>query len=130
MADVAAFHRTSDWSQVRAAVAGFGVSGFAAADNLTHLGATVTALDEGTSETKAENLATLGSIPDRYDSFGYADARTVALEDGFLRQHVIVASRGGKTAHVPAILRVYVEDRAIHRIEEYFDRGQLMAALS
>ena len=31
--------RTSDWSGVRAVVAGFGVSGFAAADNLTHLGA-------------------------------------------------------------------------------------------
>jgi UDP-N-acetylmuramoylalanine--D-glutamate ligase len=59
MADVAAFHRTSDWSQVRATVAGFGVSGFAAADNLTHLGATVTALDEGTSETKAEQAQLL-----------------------------------------------------------------------
>jgi UDP-N-acetylmuramoylalanine--D-glutamate ligase len=59
MADVATFHRTSDWSQVRATVAGFGVSGFAAADNLTHLGATVTALDEGTSETKAEQAQLL-----------------------------------------------------------------------
>jgi UDP-N-acetylmuramoylalanine--D-glutamate ligase len=59
MADVAAFHRTSDWSQVRATVAGFGVSGFAAADNLTHLGASVTALDEGTSETKAEQAQLL-----------------------------------------------------------------------
>ena len=81
-------------------------------------------------QTKAENLATLGSIPQRYESFGYADARTVAVEGGFLRQHVIVASRDGRTAHVPAVLRVYVEDRAIHRIEEYFDRGQLTAQLS
>lgn len=81
-------------------------------------------------QTKAENLATLGSIPERYDAFRYADARMTALEDGFLRQHVIVASRNGKTAHVPAILRVYVEDRLIHRIEEYFDRGSLLAQLS
>jgi UDP-N-acetylmuramoylalanine--D-glutamate ligase len=38
--------RRDDWSGVRAVVAGFGVSGFAAADNLTHLGARVVALDE------------------------------------------------------------------------------------
>jgi UDP-N-acetylmuramoylalanine--D-glutamate ligase len=38
--------RRDDWSGVRAVVAGFGVSGFAAADNLTHLGAQVTALDD------------------------------------------------------------------------------------
>lgn len=56
--------RTSDWSGVRVVVAGFGVSGFAAADNLLFLGADVTALDEATSEEKAEKarlLETLGA---------------------------------------------------------------------
>jgi UDP-N-acetylmuramoylalanine--D-glutamate ligase len=56
--------RTSDWSGVRVVVAGFGVSGFAAADNLLFLGAQVTALDEATSEEKAEKaglLETLGA---------------------------------------------------------------------
>ena len=81
-------------------------------------------------QTKAENLATLGSIPERYDSFGYAEARVVALPDGFIRQHVIQASRGGKDARVPAILRVFVDGDKIHRIEEYFDRGQLTNALA
>ena len=38
--------RQDSWDGVRAVVAGFGVSGFAAADNLNHMGATVTALDE------------------------------------------------------------------------------------
>jgi ketosteroid isomerase-like protein len=85
---------------------------------------------DNVDQTKAENLTTLSGIPDRYESFGYADARTSELDDGFLRQHVIVASRDGKTAHVPAILRVYVQDRQIHRIEEYFDRGQLLAAFA
>jgi UDP-N-acetylmuramoylalanine--D-glutamate ligase len=45
-------------------VAGFGVSGYAAADNLLFLGAEVTALDEATSEAKAEKaelLETLGA---------------------------------------------------------------------
>jgi UDP-N-acetylmuramoylalanine--D-glutamate ligase len=56
--------RTSDWSGVRAVVAGFGVSGFAAADSLLFLGAQVTALDEATSPEKAEKaqlLETLGA---------------------------------------------------------------------
>jgi UDP-N-acetylmuramoylalanine--D-glutamate ligase len=55
--------RHDDWAGVRTAVAGFGVSGFAAADNLTHLGASVVALDEkadGKEET-AELLGVLGA---------------------------------------------------------------------
>jgi UDP-N-acetylmuramoylalanine--D-glutamate ligase len=62
--DVLSLNRTSDWSGVRVVVAGFGVSGYAAADNLLFLGAQVTALDEATSEAKAEQaelLQTLGA---------------------------------------------------------------------
>lgn len=54
MTELSSYTRTSDWSRIRATVAGFGVSGFAAADNLIHLGAAVTALDEQTSDTKSE----------------------------------------------------------------------------
>jgi UDP-N-acetylmuramoylalanine--D-glutamate ligase len=55
--------RHDDWSGVRAVVAGFGVSGFAAADNLTHLGASVVALDEVAEgkESQAELLGVLGA---------------------------------------------------------------------
>jgi UDP-N-acetylmuramoylalanine--D-glutamate ligase len=55
--------RHESWDGVRAVVAGFGVSGFAAADNLLHLGATVTALDEKPDgkEAKAELLEVLGA---------------------------------------------------------------------
>ena len=52
--DVSTLTRTSDWRPVRATVAGFGVSGYAAAATLTFLGAQVTALDDGRSETMAE----------------------------------------------------------------------------
>ncbi len=60
---VDALGRRDDWSGVRAVVAGFGVSGFAAADNLTHLGASVVALDESPDgkEEKAELLGVLGA---------------------------------------------------------------------
>jgi UDP-N-acetylmuramoylalanine--D-glutamate ligase len=55
--------RRDDWSGVRAVVAGFAVSGFAAADNLTHLGASVVALDEKADgkEEEAELLGVLGA---------------------------------------------------------------------
>lgn len=74
-----------------------------------------------------ENLATLGSLPQRYDRFDYDAVRTVALTDGFVRQHDIVVARGDRSARVPAILRGYVADGRITRIEEYFDLGQLAA---
>jgi UDP-N-acetylmuramoylalanine--D-glutamate ligase len=63
MRQVAHLGRHDDWSGVRAVVAGFGVSGFAAADNLTHLGASVVALDERAdgNEAKAELLGVLGA---------------------------------------------------------------------
>ena len=56
--------RDSDWSGVRVVVAGFGVSGYAAADNLTFLGASVTALDDseaGDRVARADLLRSLGA---------------------------------------------------------------------
>ncbi len=56
--------RHDSWEGVNAVVAGFGASGFAAADNLIHLGASVTALaDSATAEQleKAELLEILGA---------------------------------------------------------------------
>ena len=52
--DVSTLTRTSDWRPVRVTVAGFGVSGYAAADNLTFLGAEVTALDDAQTEVMTE----------------------------------------------------------------------------
>ncbi len=56
--------RTSEWSGIRAVVLGIGVSGFAAADNLLHLGAGVTVLAESATpaqQEKAELLEVLGA---------------------------------------------------------------------
>ena len=51
--------RRDSWEGVRAVVAGMGVSGFAAADNLTHLGASVTALDESAEGDRGEKATLL-----------------------------------------------------------------------
>ena len=59
--------RADSWEGVRAVVAGFGISGFAAADNLTHLGAGVTALADTATPAqleKAELLEVLGARVD------------------------------------------------------------------
>lgn len=55
--------RHDSWDGVRAVVAGFGAAGFAAADNLLHLGADVTALDDVTPgrTEEAELLEVLGA---------------------------------------------------------------------
>ncbi|MFY0405813.1 UDP-N-acetylmuramoyl-L-alanine--D-glutamate ligase [Solicola sp. PLA-1-18] len=57
--DVRALHRRSTWDGVRVVVAGFGVSGFAAADALNHLGATVTVLDESEHASMVEKATIL-----------------------------------------------------------------------
>ncbi len=64
MTDPTNLGRHDSWEGVRAVVAGFAVSGFAAADNLNHLGASVIALDEsdaGDRPEKAELLRVLGA---------------------------------------------------------------------
>jgi UDP-N-acetylmuramoylalanine--D-glutamate ligase len=57
--------RTDDWSGVRVVVLGIGVSGFAAADNLNHLGASVTVLAESANDVQREKatlLEMLGAV--------------------------------------------------------------------
>ncbi len=62
--DLDSLGRESSWEGVRALVTGFGVSGFAAADTLTHLGAKVVAVDEADDDSlreKAKLLEILGA---------------------------------------------------------------------
>ncbi len=60
--DLDALGRADDWSPVRAVVAGFGVSGFAAADSLVHMGAQVTVLDESEAGDRPEHATLLGVL--------------------------------------------------------------------
>jgi UDP-N-acetylmuramoylalanine--D-glutamate ligase len=57
--DIGALGRESSWEGVRAAVGGLGVSGFAAADTLQHLGAEVIALDDGDDDALREKATLL-----------------------------------------------------------------------
>ncbi|KHL19137.1 UDP-N-acetylmuramoylalanine--D-glutamate ligase [Mumia flava] len=62
--DLALLGRGDSWEGVRAVVAGLGVSGYAAADALVQMGASVTILDDADSETvreRAQILEVLGA---------------------------------------------------------------------
>ena len=77
--DPASLGRHDSWHGVRAVVAGLGVSGFAAADNLTHLGATVTVLDESDAGDRSER-ATLLEILGATMRLGSGSTRTLPDE--------------------------------------------------
>ena len=57
--DISTLGRESSWEGVRAAVGGLGVSGFAAADTLQHLGADVVVLDDGDDDVLREKATLL-----------------------------------------------------------------------
>lgn len=74
--DVSGLDRSGPWEGLRVVVAGFGRAGFAAADNLLHLGATVTAYD-------------VPVVPDRPDVSEQAEllevlGATIVIADGAL----------------------------------------------
>lgn len=60
--DLSSLGRDSSWEGVRAVVGGFGVSGYAAADTLTHLGAHVVVLDDGDDDALREKAGVLGVL--------------------------------------------------------------------
>ncbi len=103
MTDPTRLGRHDAWDGVRATVAGFGASGFAAADNLTVLGAEVTALaDAATPEQqeRAELLEVLGARIDiRPDATGRlpGECDLLVVSPGFRPDAPLVveaASRG------------------------------------
>jgi UDP-N-acetylmuramoylalanine--D-glutamate ligase len=99
-----ALGRHDSWDGVRAVVAGFGVSGFAAADNLTHIGAAVTAVDETTSEEKAEKAELLGMLG---ATIRLGEGATATLPDDV---DVVVTSPGWRPS---APLLAQARDRGI-----------------
>ncbi len=102
--DLSALGRTSDWSGVRVTVAGFGVSGYAAADNLTFLGAQVTALDESDEGDRRERATLLESL-----------GATVRLGDGIDRTAARRHRPRGDLARLGALLAAARPgDRARH----------------
>ena len=71
------------------------------------------------------NLAVLGWLGRHVTDLRYDDIRRIVLDDGFVQQHVLRGTADwGLAIEVPAMLRVFVADGRIHRIEEYLDTAQ------
>ena len=71
--------RDDSWAGVRAVVVGIGVTGFAAADNLLHLGATVTVLAEAATDSQRER-ATLLEVLGAHVEIGERATSTLPTE--------------------------------------------------
>ena len=72
------------------------------------------------------NLAVLGWLGRHVTGLRYDEIRRILLDDGFVQQHVLRGTTDwGLSIEVPAMLRVFVADGRIVRIEEYLDTAQV-----
>ncbi len=68
------------------------------------------------------NLATLGWVMHNLPGLRYTQIRRQATAEGFVQQHVLVAtSRAGRQVAVPACIVATVRQGLISRIDEYLD---------
>ena len=76
-------------------------------------------------QSKVDNLRTLAYVVRTVAGRSYDDVRRVVLDDGFVQQHVLRGSAAAGALEVPAMLRVWVADGRITRLDEYLDTAQV-----
>ena len=61
----------------------------------------------------------------------YTQVRRSATADGFVQQHVLVATnRAGQRIEVPACIVIVIEDGKITRLDEYLDSASVAAIMA
>jgi ketosteroid isomerase-like protein len=75
-------------------------------------------------ETVEQNLRTLTFLVARVGNRRYGEIRRIILDDGFVQQHVLRGDAPGGRLDMPAMMRVWVSDGRITRLEEYVDSVQ------
>ncbi|MFM7686912.1 MAG: nuclear transport factor 2 family protein [Actinomycetota bacterium] len=78
------------------------------------------------NQTVDENLATLADLHRRLADIRYTEIRRFLAPDGFVQQHVLTGTAKGGALHMPAMIRFWVADGRITRLEEYLDTAQAM----
>jgi len=73
-----------------------------------------------------ENLATLHDMHRRATGLAYTEVRRFVAPGGFVQQHVLVGQAKGGALRMPAMIRFWVHDGRITRLEEYLDTRQAM----
>lgn len=74
---------------------------------------------------KADNLRTLAFVTRTVAGRSYDEIRRELLDDGFVQQHVLRGTAPGGALEVPAMLRVWVANGHITRLDEYLDTAQV-----
>ena len=74
---------------------------------------------------KDDNLRTLAYVVRTVSGRRYDEVRRVVLDDGFVQQHILRGTAPGGSLEVPAMLRVWVADGRITRLDEYLDTAQV-----
>jgi ketosteroid isomerase-like protein len=72
-----------------------------------------------------DNLRTLAFVIRAVSERRYDDVRRTVLDDGFVQQHVLRGTTAGGPLEVPAMMRVWVSDHRITRLDEYLDTAQV-----
>jgi ketosteroid isomerase-like protein len=86
---------------------------------------------DGLTQSPADNARTLTWITTNLQGVSYTEIRRSATEDGFVQQHLLVATnRAGQRVEVPACIVTRIADGRITRLDEYLDSAivaQIMA---
>jgi ketosteroid isomerase-like protein len=77
-------------------------------------------------QTVDENLATLVDLHRRLADIRYTEVRRFLAPGGFVQQHVLTGTAKGGALRMPAMIRFWVSDGRITRLEEYLDTAQAM----
>jgi UDP-N-acetylmuramoylalanine--D-glutamate ligase len=106
--DLDALGRRDSWEGVRVVVAGLGLSGFAAADSLVHLGAQVTVLDES-EEGELGDRATLLGVIGADVRLGPGVTTRLSADTGLADTDLVVTSPGWRPT-APLLVRAAAHD--------------------
>jgi ketosteroid isomerase-like protein len=86
---------------------------------------------DGVAQRRDDNLATLAWMRRHLPDLHYTAIRRAATTDGFVQQHVLVATnRAGRRVEVPACIVTKIgDDGRITRLDEYLDSAAVAAIL-
>lgn len=77
-------------------------------------------------QTVDENVVTLTDLHRRATGLEYTEIQRFAAPGGLVEQHVLIGQAKGGPLRMPAMIRFWVEDGRITRLEEYLDTRQAM----
>ena len=81
---------------------------------------------DGLTQSPSDNVRTLTWVTTNLQDLAYTDIRRSATDDGFVQQHVLVATnRAGQRVEVPACIVVRIADGHITRLDEYLDSANV-----